>query len=508
MFVRKLKSRNGNIQVQVIEKIERNNRVVKHLGTARNNLETQQLITLAQQFIDEARIKSGKVSFFDTRYSQSEMSSFLSHLVALGAYDSVTFHFFNYFYHSFGFDEFADDVFRDLVIARIVYPVSKARTRDWLESKLGYRHSYSLTTLYRTMEKVYRLNYQKRLETSIWDFTTKTMSTNISVLFFDVTTLYYEAFDEDDLRRCGYSKDRKDNQPQLVIALTVTTQGIPLHIKVFAGNKFEGHTMIPCIKEIIDSHQLKDFVVVADSAMVSMSNRSSLQDEGLKFIVGARLGNLSQKVFDQITDSVPRVDGSSRRFTLEKGQTLIVNYSTKRANKDRADRNKQLTRAKYALSSPSVITRRYKFLKKAEKTGWELNQLNLDKTEKLEGLKGYVTNAIELTNEEVIGKYSELWQVEKSFRISKSDLKARPIFHTVQQKIEAHISIVFASLAIVRYVEITTDKSLQKVLDLLDQIQEVVLKDPTSGEVFSKYTQADNPEILALLKHANIDWVM
>jgi hypothetical protein len=94
VFIRKLKSRNGNVQVQVIKKIERNNRVVKHLGTARNNLETQQLITLAQQFIDEARIKSGKVSFFDTRYSQSEMSSLLSRLVALGAYDSVTFHFF------------------------------------------------------------------------------------------------------------------------------------------------------------------------------------------------------------------------------------------------------------------------------------------------------------------------------------------------------------------------------------------------------------------------------
>jgi len=265
--------------------------------------------------------------------------------------------------------------------------------------------------------------------------------------------------------------------------------------------------MIPCIKEIVDNHQLKDFVVVADSAMVSISNRTSLQNEGLKFIVGARLGNLSQKVFDRVVNGVIKVDGNSQRFILEKGQILIVSYSTKRANKDRTDRNKQLMRAKYALSSPSIITRRYKFLKKTENTGWELNQFNLDKTEKLEGLKGYVTNATELTNKEIIGKYSELWQVEKSFRISKSDLKARPIFHTVQQKIEAHISIVFASLAIVRYTEIITSKSLQKILNLLDQIQEVVLKDPVSGEVFSKYTQADNPEILTLLKHANIDWV-
>ena len=214
MFVRKLKSRNGNIQVQVVVKVNRNNHVVKHMGTARNSLEIQQLTALANQYIDEARIKSGKLSFFDTRYTQSEMSSFLSRLLAIAAYDSATFHFFNHFYDSLGFRSFADECFRDLVIARIVHPVSKARTREWLETKLGHR--YSLTALYRGMEKAYRLQYQERLEQSVWSFTTTVLSQNISVLFFDVTTLYYEAFDEDDLRKCGYSKDRKDNQLQLV----------------------------------------------------------------------------------------------------------------------------------------------------------------------------------------------------------------------------------------------------------------------------------------------------
>ena len=505
MFVRKLKSRNGNIQVQVVVKVNRNNHVVKHMGTARNSLEIQQLTALANQYIDEARIKSGKLSFFDTRYTQSEMSSFLSRLLAIAAYDSATFHFFNHFYDSLGFRSFADKCFRDLVIARIVHPVSKARTREWLETKLGHR--YSLTALYRGMEKAYRLQYQERLEQSVWSFTTTVLSQNISVLFFDVTTLYYEAFDEDDLRKCGYSKDRKDNQLQLVIALTVNTQGFPLHVKVFAGNKFEGHTMIPCMQDMITRHQLKDFIVVADSAMVSTKNMDDLDSVGLKFIVGARLGNLSAKVFDQVVSSVPRMDGSLCRFGLRQGRFLIVGYSARRANKDRTDRNKQVARAEYALANPATIAKRYKFLKKAGKAGWELNQTNLAKAAQLEGLKGYVTNAGQLTNEEIMSKYADLWQVEKSFRISKSDLKARPVFHTVKEKIEAHVSIVFAGLAIARCVELTTGKSLQKVLDLLDQVKEVVLKDPVSGEVFSKYTQADNPEILALLKHANIGWV-
>lgn len=507
MFVRKLKSRNGSIQVQVVEKVNRNNKVVKHLGTARNDLEVKQLYSLAQQFIDNARIKSGRVSFFDTRYTKSELSSFFSRLVALGAYDSVTFRFLNHFYKMLFFNNLSDDCFRDLVIARIVHPVSKAKTREWLETKFGFAYHYSLTALYRGMERAYRLNYQEKLEQNIWNFTAQMFPHNISVLFFDVTTLYYETFDEDDFRKFGYSKDHKENQPQLVIALTVNIQGIPLHVKVFAGNKFEGHTMIPCIQDIIRRRNLKDFVVVADSAMVSVKNMDELENVGLKYIVGARLGNLPQKMFQQVVERTIKVDGSLCRFNLENGRVLVVSYSTKRANKDRTDRNKQLLRAGYALSNPTVITKHYKFLRKAGKNKWELNQTNLDKATKLEGLKGYLINASYLTNEEIVSKYGALWQVERSFRISKSDLKARPIFHTVRGKIEAHISIVFAGLAIARYVEIATGKSLQKVLDLLEQIKEVLLKDPVSGEIFSKYTQADNPEVKMLLKHANINWV-
>jgi transposase len=433
------------------------------------------------------------------------MSRLLSHLLVVDALDSITFHFFNHFYESLGFHNLADECFRDLVIARIVHPVSKAKTREWLESKLGHR--YSLTALYRGMEKAYRLQYQQSLEQSVWSFTSKVLSQSISVLFFDVTTLYYESFDEDDLRKFGYSKDRKDHQPQLVIALTVTTQGFPLHVKVFPGNKFEGHTMIPCMQDIIQCHQPKDFIVVADSAMVSTQNMDDLDTAGVKFIVGARLGNLSQNVFEQVVSSVPRIDGNSCRLDLGQGRILVVGYSTKRANKDRTDRNQQVTRAEYALTHPATVTKRYKFLKRTGKDGWELNQANLQKSSQLEGLKGYISNAGELSNEEIMDKYAALWQVERSFRMSKSDLKARPIFHTVREKIETHITIVFAGLAIARYVEYMTGKSLQKVIDLLDQIKEVVLKDPVSGEVFSKYTQADNPEILQLLKHANIDWV-
>lgn len=505
MFIHRLKSRNGNTQIQVVEKIKRSNRVIKHLGTARNNLEIQQLTALAQQFIDEARIKSGKISLFDTRYTQSDLDRWLPRLLLVGVFDSVAWHFFNYFYRLLGFWQLKDDCFRDLVIARIAYPVSKAKTREWLKTKLD-RH-YSLTALYRGMDRAHRLQYQGKLEQQLWNFAVRVFSPAISILFFDVTTLYYEAFDEDDLRKCGFSKDRKDNQPQLIIALTVTIQGFPLQVRVFPGNKFEGHTMLPCLKEIIARRRLKNFIVVADSAMVSAKNMAELAAAKLQFIVGARLGNLPKKLFDRIMIQTPKADGSSRRFNLDQDRVLVVGYSTKRASKDRADRNKQLKRAEYALHNPAAIARRYKFLEKSGKAGWRLNQARLKKAVRLEGLKGYLTNACQLTNKEIMEKYAALWQVERSFRISKSDLKARPIFHTVKEKIEAHISIVFAGLAIARYAEIVTGKSLQKILELLDQVKEAVLKDAVTGEIFPKYTKVDNPQVLSLLKLANINWV-
>lgn len=507
MFIRKLKSRNGNIQVQVVKKVKRSNKVVKHLGTARNTIELNQLITLAKQYVSNDRIKQGRISFFDNRFSSSKVKNFLSRLVVLGAYDSLIFHFFNYYYNHLGFDNLNDSCFEDLVISRIAHPTSKARTREWLEDKLGIQHKYSLTMLYRAMERSSRLHYQEKIEQFVWDFVTRENPTDISVLYFDVTTLYYEAFDEDDFRKFGYSKDRKQNQPQLTVALTVDTKGFPLHIKVFAGNKFKGHTMIPCMQDIIKKHKLKDFIVVADSAMISVNNMNELETIGLKFIVGARLANIAQKLTETIIVTVPKSDGALRRFPLSDKRVLVVGYSIKRAYKDKTDRKKQIEKARCALSNPSLIARRYKFLKKTGKNRWEFNQTKLEKVEKLEGLKGYVTNATELSNENIVLKYAALWNVEKSFRISKSDLKARSIFHTVKEKIKTHILIVFTALAITRYVEAVTGKSIQKIVNLLEKTKEVFLKETLSGEVFTKYTQATNPEVQKMLKLAKITWV-
>lgn len=509
MFVRRLKSKVGNIQIQVVEKVAGNNRVVKHIGTARNEIEKLELEQKAQQYLDEVRIDRGQISLFDNRYSASDLSRLVSQLRFLGSLATPTFQVLTHFYHLLGFDHLADPCFKDLVIARLVKPGSKAATREWLSHKLN--HKYSLTAIYRRMKYIFDQHYQDRVEALVFNYLIQTADPTISVLFFDVTTLYYEAFDEDDLRKCGFSKDHKNNQPQLVVALTVNRQGFPLQLNVFPGNKFEGHTFVPCIKQLISKHQLKQFVVVADSAMISATNMEALIQEKIDFIVGARLGNLKQVLFDQIVVTVPLVDGAVRRFPFNHNQVLVVSYSTKRANKDRADRNKQIKRAEHALRSPSAIVNRYKYLQKTNqsKSGstWEINQEKVVKSVKLEGLKGYVTNAVDLTDEDIIGKYASLWHVEQSFRISKSDLRARPIFHTTQDKIEAHLTIVFAALAVAKLIEQTTGRSIKKILEILNQVEEAKFKDSISGESFSLFTQTTNPDLKRLLKLAKCRWV-
>src|SRR3989338_1257279 len=319
MHIRRLKSRNCNLQVQVVQKIGRQNKVVKHLGTAGNELEVNELVNLAKQFIENQRIKSGKISLFGNRYSASEMAEILSKFCIRRVLDSVTFNFFYHFYQVLDFDKIGNKSFA----------VSKAKTRNFLESKLN-KH-YSLSGIYRLMGEVYSLDFQSQLEEKMTAFTLS-FSPTISVLFFDVTTLYYESFDEDDLRKFGFSKDNKANQPQLVVTLTVTADGSPLHLRVFPGNKFEGHLMLPCIKEILRKHDLGNFVVVADSAMVSSVNMEELEKENLSYIVGARLGNLPTKIWKQII-TIPKIDGAIKRFDFGKRRILIVSYSQKRANK-------------------------------------------------------------------------------------------------------------------------------------------------------------------------------
>ena len=216
------------------------------------------------------------------------------------------------------------------------------------------------------------------------------------------------------------------------------------------------------------------------------------------------MANTAASILKTITTTIAKIDGAHMRLSLANGRILVVSYSEKRAIKDRSEREKQIAKAKELLKNPSKLTRRYKFLASRDKT-YEINEKLIKKAELLEGLKGYVTNVLFVSDEEIIQKYASLWRVEKAFRMSKSDLKARPIFHTLKESIEAHLLIVFTALAISRYIEIVTLQSIQQVTMTLSNIKEIIVEDPSTGHSASKFTNL-TPEIRRLLKLTDV-WV-
>lgn len=294
MFIRTVVSRSGNTAVQVVQKHNRRNRLVKHIGTARFPLELSQLKEQAQTYINEQRIKSGVISFFDSRFNQSKLDVLLAHLRFTHAFDTVTYRFLLFFYRKIGFGQLENACFKDLVIARIIQPASKRKTRDILEERFGKKHS--LTFIYRTLKTTSQSDYHAIIERIAHTFVLNTLHEPLTALFFDVTTLYFEAFDEDDIRRYGFSKDGKHNQPQIVVALIVTASGMPLLIRMFEGDTFEGHTMLPCIKQTRQKFHRDHLIVVADAAMLSQDNLSLLEKNELGYIVGARLGSMAKPI--------------------------------------------------------------------------------------------------------------------------------------------------------------------------------------------------------------------
>lgn len=280
-------------------------------------------------------------------------------------------------------------------------------------------------------------------------------------MFYDVTTLYFETFQGDDLRKTGFSKDSKPQQPQILVGLMVSKEGFPLAFDIFPGNTFEGHTILLVVKAFVHKNKVKRFTVVADAAMISADNIKELKSEGIHYIVGARLGNLSQAIFEQIDALITREDGKTIRLKTDKGY-LICSFSNARYRKDKYEMDKQILKAQTLIKSPSKNTK-VKFVK-AQNEELKLNEELIQKTTKLLGLKGYYTDLEEqdLSTNKIIERYHELYRVEQAFRVAKSDLETRPIFHFKEEPIKLHLLICFLALVISKHIEIKTGISIRR----------------------------------------------
>jgi transposase len=396
-------------------------------------------------------------------------------------------------------------------MARIAKPDSKRANVLMLEENFGI--SLNLDNVYKMMDKV-NDNTIERLNTLAYNETKKLFNDKIDVIYFDATTIYFESFTEDSgddaIRKNGYSKDLKFNQPQVVLALMVTKEGIPIGYEAFSGDTFDGHTLIPSLKILKDKYNIDNVVYVADSGMFNKDNLKELEqleEFNFNYIVGARIKNqpkdIKEKILDRSDYNTLNKDISIKTIILDNGRKLVVTHSKKRARKDKADREKGIEKLRRKLEKEKSVKSQLsnqgfkKYLQlednsnKADKTKKScdlsivLNEDKILEDAVWDGLKGLIVNGSSiLTNDEILTQYNNLWQVEESFRITKHDLKIRPVYHWKPSRVKAHIAISFTTLLITRHLEHRVRLQYKKlsprvIRDLLLNIQTSIVYDKT-----------------------------
>jgi transposase len=466
--IRKTKTASGATAVQVVSYVNRKMILAVHIGSARTGEELKILRQMASNWIEKTTKQ--KTLFSMPKSQPSGVSlALMDKCEYLGAYYSFAYETLHKLLTRFGFTNFKNKLLNDLIIMRIIEPTSKLQSLELLEEYFGIHHRRQ--AFYEAMPHMVKL--KDKAEQLAVALAAKEFDFNFSLVFYDVTTLYFESFEADNLRKPGFSKDHKANQPQIVIGLVVTKDGFPVAYEVFAGNKFEGHTLIPVVENFKRRHSIQTLTVVADAGMISLQNIEALKAAKLSYIVGARLGNISPKLQKEISEKLNQQSGATIRIITTNGQ-LVCDFSQKRYNKDKREMDKQIKKAEGLIADPAGL-KRTKFLK-TDKSSYELNAELVERTKALLGVKGYYTNlGEEISDQTIIDRYHNLWHVEQAFRIAKSDLAMRPMFHFKEDAIKTHVLICFMALAVSKYLEIKTATSLQQITKAFKRITDARL---------------------------------
>jgi Transposase DDE domain len=491
--IRKTKTGSGATAVQVVRYTHRRIEVLKHIGSGHSEEEVKALVESAQAWLRSA---TEQPSLFPT----TEPRTFsLDATEYLGARRGLLYEVLRTISDRCGFSALGDRVLEDLAIMRLVEPASKLRSLALLGEYFGVEHARrTVTRSLRGMEQ-----HKAQAEGIAVAFAKEHLRDGLRLVLYDVTTLYFESFEADALRVPGFSKDNKPQQPQIVVGLLVTSEGFPLGYEVFPGNTFEGKTMLPVLDAFVAAHGVKEPVVVADAAMLSAALFALLKEKGLSYIVGARLSGAGREVIDRVSKGLAGQDGALLRVPTAHGD-LICSFSFKRYAKDKSTLDKQVEKAQ-ELVRKGEPGRRAKFVKATQgKEGYALDEQQLAKATGLLGIKGYYTNLPrkKMSDAQVVAHYHGLWHVEKAFRMAKSDLAARPIFHHREHAVRAHLLICFIALTIGTSMELATGLSMRNMTDQLRRVTDAQFRLKTTGEMFRMRTKIpDNTsELLRKLK--------
>jgi hypothetical protein len=509
-----VRTASGATAVQIAESVRGRRRIIAHVGSAHTDAELGLLLQRARKLLDDPAQGEldlgvepmavqasligpavGDAVLFGEEASPARERRVVAAPRVVATASRVLYDVLAGVFTRLGFDALGDEVFRDLVIARLVEPTSILDTPRVL-TDLG-RTPASEKTMRRTLTRAHQGTYRDKI--AAWCFEHATTSGDVSLVLYDVTTLYFEAEREDELRKVGYSKERRVD-PQIVVGLLVDRGGFPLEIGCFEGNKAETATIVPIVKQFADRHDLADMVIVADAGMLSASNLRELDEANLRFIVGSRVTKApidlashfhwhgdafaDGQIIDTITPRTGRHRENDQALRAEpvwdpqlhaRSWRAVWAYSAKRAARDNRTLTAQENRARAVIDGEKAA-RTPRFVKTTG-DGHILDQAALDRARRLVGLKGYVTNipAPVMPAGEVIGSYHDLWRVEQSFRMSKTDLAARPMFVRTRDAIEAHLTIVFTALAVARTVQDRTGMAVRNVIRQLRPLRSATI---------------------------------
>lgn len=476
MFIRKKKNRSGNISVQIIQKQQGKYVVIKTLGTSGDEEEIDRLYKQAQEAIPRL---FNQITLFDDPVSLPRVDEIGNDDIRVVGPELV----FGRIFDHIGFNRIPDQLFRDLVISRITHPGSKLELSEYLRE--NNRQDISADNIYYFLDKL-NFKYKHQVEDISFAHTRKLLNGRIGVVFYDMTTIYFESSQPDELRMTGFSKDGKHQLPQIFLGLLVGQNGYPIGYDIFEGGIYEGHTLIPVLEKFEKRFDFEKPVVVADAGLLSKDNISALQDNEYGFILGARIKNESKSIKEKIIATEWK-DGHTIRLKKDKRQYLVVSYSESRAAKDLHNRERGLNRLEKSLkrgklTKANINNRGYnKYLKLTGDVNIEIDYTKFKNDQLWDGLKGYVTNT-SIPSKQVIDSYNNLWKIEKAFRISKTDLKIRPIYHRIRERIEAHICISFVSYVLYKDLERVlsryTDISMKKAIKQIKRMQEIMVKLP------------------------------
>lgn len=506
MFIRKNKNRSGSVSIQIVSKQSGRYRIVKTIGSGRTEQEIEYLYQRAKI---ELHSNHQTLSMFinkEDAFLESYLDSLNNSQIQVIGPELI----FGKIYDTIGFNQIDNDLFRHLVITRLYQPGSKLKTIDYMHRFLNI--SKSIDEIYRFLDKL-NSELKPEVEQIAFEHTRSVLGGRISIVFYDMTTLHFEASDEDDLRKTGFSKAGKHQNPQIYLGLLVGLQGFAIGYDIFEGNIFEGHTLLPMIQKFEKRYNLNKPIIVADAGLLSKDNLAMLQLNDYKYIIGARIKNESQKIKKRILEE-KWSDGHVISIKKDDHQHIVVSYSDKRAKKDSYNRNRGLARLEKSirkgnLTKSNINNRGYnKYLRIIGDVKIEIDYSKFDKDLLWDGLKGYTSNA-KLKPEQIIENYNNLWQIEKAFRISKTDLQIRPIYHRLKHRIEGHICISFTAYCIYKELDRILKKensyiSVKRAADLthnMYQLNVILPESKLTKSILLKMSQEQSDLYQIILKY-------